>query len=161
MSKQYCPIASLLVNPVIDSAALLRNVIFLSRSIVKMPSLMLFRMLQHGIPGLNALWHDEFEPAVLDSKFLRSCGIGFPIGINFLMNYTISMSSTLSTVAPSIYVRLSYIVFFHLFIEKGSVDTKDFCCFTPIVIGCQKCILDSLNLCICMNIFQRSVQHIF
>ena len=82
ISKQYCPMASSEVNPVIDSAALLRKVILFSRSIVKMPSLMLFRMSQQGVPGLNAFRHDENESVPADSEFLRFRGTDFFIGVN-------------------------------------------------------------------------------
>ena len=51
-SKQYCPIASPALKPVVVCAARLKDVILLLGSMVKTPSLILSRMVQQG--GLRA-----------------------------------------------------------------------------------------------------------
>ena len=55
ISKQYCPIASLLLKPVIDSAARLKDVILFLRSIVRTPSLMLSKIARQGDPRKDVI----------------------------------------------------------------------------------------------------------
>lgn len=42
-----------------------------------------------GVPGVNALSHDGYEPVSLGSKFLRSLGMHFFIGVDFFKLYHI------------------------------------------------------------------------
>jgi hypothetical protein len=59
MSKQFRPMASIALNPVINSAAWLKEVIFFSGSTVKTPSLMLSRIAQHGLVKVALISHER------------------------------------------------------------------------------------------------------
>jgi hypothetical protein len=70
-SKQYWPMASSFLNPVMLSAALLKDVMRLFESMVKTPSLMLSKMIQQGDRETDVISQPITSAFILSGKLPR------------------------------------------------------------------------------------------